>query len=197
MRKRAFHKPLGVSVRVLMARLSSWGVVAALLVLAGLLLLLDFSWYEGDAEALPEAEDFVTSRAAQLDDPVGFKGFWLKQQGYTNKSSLEAVSRKQYRDAEKKLAAQMKQPGVICKNTCFKVCWLPAGGCWQLDVPAVPPEPGWPLIRQHAGRTSSNNTKLNSLMISMQQSMSLRADIAGSAMGSGCPSTVFAGFAGK
>jgi hypothetical protein len=111
-----------------MAKLSSWGVVAALLVLAGLLLVLDFSWYDGDAITLPEVEDFVATRAAQLDDPVGFKSFWLQQQGYTNKSSLEAVSRKQYRDAEQKLAAQMKQPGVICKNTCFKVCCYP-GSC--------------------------------------------------------------------
>jgi hypothetical protein len=115
------QKTYGVPLRVAMAKLSSCGVLAALLILAGMLLVLDFSWYEGDAITLPQVEDFVATRAAQLDDPVGFKNFWLQQQGYTNKSSLEAVSQKQYRDAEQKLAAQMKQPGVICKNTCLKV----------------------------------------------------------------------------
>lgn len=106
-----------------MSRFSSWGVVTALLCLAGLLLLLDFSWYEGGASTPPVEEEYVVSRAQLLDDPVGFKSFWLKQLGHSNKSSIEAAARQQPGDAEQKLAAQLKQPGVICKNTCFKVIW--------------------------------------------------------------------------
>jgi hypothetical protein len=108
-----------------MSKFQSWGLVAALLVMACFFVLLDFSWY-GDSVTAPEEEDFIpdviTTRTAQLDDPVGFKGHWLQQQGFdSNKSSIEAVRKQRHRDEDKRLAAQLAQPGVICTNTCFKV----------------------------------------------------------------------------
>lgn len=102
---------------------TSWVVV--LLAMGGLLLLLDLSWYDEGASTPNESDpglDVISTKTAQLDDPVGFKSHWLQQQGYdSNKSSIEAVRRQRHRDEEQKLAAQLAQPGVICTNTCFKV----------------------------------------------------------------------------
>jgi hypothetical protein len=117
------QKPLLVSVRVGCANRSHrWAVATALLCLAALCLVLDFSQYAGGGDSIPaEQEEFVDTTLEQLDDPVGFKSYFLQQQGH---SSIEAVARKKHRDAEQKLAAQLKLPGVICENTCFKVCYV-------------------------------------------------------------------------
>jgi hypothetical protein len=109
-----------------MTKFQSWGLVAALLVMACFFVLLDFSWYGDSSVTAPEEEEFVSdvisTITAQLDDPVGFKGYWLQQQGFdSNKSSIEAVRKQRHRDEDKRLAAQLAQPGVICTNTCFKV----------------------------------------------------------------------------
>lgn len=95
--------------------------VAALLVLAAILLLFDLSWSDSNSSTPVDPEDITTIRAAQLDDPVGFKSVWMQQQGYSAKSSLEAVRRQRHSSQQQKLEAQKRQPGVICDNTCFKV----------------------------------------------------------------------------
>lgn len=144
------HKPLLVSVRVGCANRSHrWAVATALLCLAALCLVLDFSQFAGGGDSIPpEQEEFVDTRLEQLDDPVGFKSYFLQQQGH---SSMEAVARKKHRDAQQTLAAQLKQPGVICENTCFKVCFIPFGYrtaelclCWAAC------QPGSLKPRQHA-----------------------------------------------
>lgn len=91
-----------------------------LLCLGGILVVFDS--FSATEPPPPEPEDPVVVRAAQLDDPVGFKSHWLQQQGYKADRSIEAVARQQHSSAESLRAAQLKQPGVICTNTCFKVC---------------------------------------------------------------------------
>jgi hypothetical protein len=108
-------------MRAALARYKGIWAVAALLALAAILMLFDLSWSDGGSSTPVEPEDITVTKTAQLDDPVGFKAFWMQQQGYSAKSSLEAVRRQRHSSQQKKLEAQKKQPGVICENTCFKV----------------------------------------------------------------------------
>lgn len=108
-------------MRAATARNKGMWAVAALLVLAAILLLFDLSWSDSNSSTPVDPEDITTIRAAQLDDPVGFKSVWMQQQGYSAKSSLEAVRRQRHSSQQQKLEAQKRQPGVICDNTCFKV----------------------------------------------------------------------------
>lgn len=111
----------GPSLRAAMTRSKGIGAVAAFLVIAAALTLLDLSWYEDSTSTPGEPEDIIVTRASQLDDPVGFKAFWMQQQGYSAKSSIEAVRRQRHSSQQQKLDAQKRQPGVVCENTCFKV----------------------------------------------------------------------------
>jgi hypothetical protein len=102
------------------------GIVLALLIAAALLVLYHMHWgsgggMQGDAGQPAGPQDTFMTRAAALDDPVGFKGFWLQQQGHRNTSTLEAVEQQKHSSEDKRRAAQLAQPGVLCTNTCFKV----------------------------------------------------------------------------
>lgn len=145
------QKPLLVSVRVGCANRSPrWALATTLLCVAALCLVLDFSQFAGGSDSIPpEQAELVDTRVEQLDDPVGFKSYFLQQQGH---SSIEAVSRKKHRDAQQKLAAQLKLPGVMCKNTCFKVCYMHLGVLRRRAVLVLRCMPGWqPETRcQHA-----------------------------------------------
>lgn len=117
------RKLRGLPVRVVGFVNQPTRIVAALLTLAVLCAVLDvISSNSQQSEPATETQDVVATRAAELDDPIGFRTFSLQQQEYSG--SAEAVGHRS--SGKSRLSSKS---GHICENTCYKVRLLPKLDC--------------------------------------------------------------------
>jgi len=116
------RKLRGLPVRVVGFVNQPTRIVAALLTLAVLCAVFDVISNSQQSEPATEPQLVVATRAAELDDPVGFRTFSLQQQGYSG--SAEAVGHRS--SGKSRLSSKT---GHICENTCFKVRFTPDCSC--------------------------------------------------------------------